>query len=296
MRHEYTRIAQMMNNRELLQSVEAAPQCKVHVGKALDLYCKAPGCETPICALCLIRDHASHVDQVEETDAERQREERCRDAVRRAVEEARAALVKRINRLMGVKGDIEARTRACVTKLRREKEDNLAEVSRRYDVVIEEAQGTLEAVGGSLGDTLTLINANMSRLHDLEENMAASDAGRTLRDIQRDLVGTLSETRRYNYTEYSDNQLVTMTMCVSLSNSDQPITTERETSRPITGGSGDEEHQADGATAAAAATDAVTTAIRDATQLTCTGNYRCTCLFRCLRNYRNETQSSANEV
>ena len=266
----------MMNSRELLHSADSAPQCRVHVGKALDLYCKAPGCETPICVLCLIRDHVSHVDQVEETDAERQREERCRDAVRRAVEEARAALVKRMNRLMGVKGDIEARIRACVTKLRREKEEKLAEVSRRYDTVIEEAQGALEILGASLGDTLTLINTNMSRLHELEENIAASDAGRTLRDIQRDLVGTLSETRRYNYMEYSDNQLVTMMMRVSLSNGDQPITTERETSRPITGESGDEERQADGATAAAAAaaaaTDAVTTPIRDAAQLTCTGN------------------------
>ena len=262
----------MMNSRELLHSVEAAPQCKVHVGKALDLYCKAPGCETPICALCLIRDHVSHVDQVEETDAERQREEHCRDAVKRAVEEARAALVKRMNRLMGVKDDIEARTRACVTKLRCEKDEKLAEVSRRYDTVIEEAQGPLEVVGGSLGDTLTLINTNMSRLHELEENMAASDAGRTLRDIQRDLVGTLSETRRYNYMEYSDYQLVTMVMHVSLSNSDQPITTERETSRTIRGGSGDQERQTDGATAAgAAATDAVATPIRDAIQLTCTG-------------------------
>ena len=92
-----------------------------------------------------------------------------------------------------------------------------------------------------------------------------------------------------------DSQLVTMTMCVSLSNGDQPITTERETSRPITGGSGDEECQADGATATAT-TDAMTTPIRDATQLTCTGNYRCTCLFRCLRNHKHETQSSANEV
>ena len=76
--------------------------------------------------------------------------------------------------------------------------------------MIEEAHGALEVVGGSLGDTLTLINTNMSRLHELEENTAASDAGRTLRDIQRDLVGTLSETRRYHYMEYSDNQLVTM--------------------------------------------------------------------------------------
>ena len=285
-----------MNNRELLHSAEAAPQCKVHVGKALDLYCKAPGCETPICDLCLIRDHVSHVDQVEETDAEKQREERCRDAVRRAVEEARAALVKRMNRLMGVKGDIETRTRASVTKLRREKEEKLAEVGRSYDAVIEMAQGTLDAVGGSLGDTFTLINTNMSRLHELEENMAGSDAGRTLRDIQRDLVRTLSETRHYNYMEYSDNQLVTMTMHVSFSNSDQPITTERETSRPITAGSGDEERQADGGSAAAAATDAMTTPIRDATQLTCTGNYRCTCLFRCLRNRRHETQTRCHVI
>ena len=262
-------MAQMNPTRELLHSPEA-PHCRTH-GKTLDLFCKAPGCETPICALCLIRDHSSHVDQVGETDAERQRQEYMRDAVRRAVEESRAALVKRMNRLMGVKGDVEARTRACVSKLRREKEEKMAEISRLYEALIEDAQGALEAVGSSLGDNLTLINTNLTRLHDLEENMAASDAGRTLRDIQRDLVGTLSETKRYKYMECSDNRLVTMVMSVPLSNSDQPITSERETSRPITAPTGDAERQANGATTAAAAPGAVSIQIREASQLTCTG-------------------------
>ena len=247
-----------------------APQCRTH-GKTLDLFCQAPGCETPICALCLIRDHVGHVDRVEETDAEKQRQEYMRDVVRRAVEESRAALVKRMNRLMGVKGDMEAITRACVSKLRRGKEEKLAEISRMYEAMIEEAQGAQEAVDNSLGDSLTLINTNLTRLHDLEENMAVSDAGRTLRDIQRDLAGTLSETKRYKYVECGDNRLVTMVMNVPLSNSDQPITSERETSRPITAGAGDEERQADGAAAATAAPGFLSLQIREAAQLTCTG-------------------------
>ena len=160
-------------------------------------------------------------------------------------------------------------------QLRREKEEKLAEISRLYEVMIEDAQGAQEAVDGSLGDSLTLIKTNLTRLHDLEENMAASDAGRTLRDIQRDLAGTLSETKRYKYMECSDNRLVTMVMNVPLSNSDQPITSERETSRPITAGTGEDEQQTDGATAAASPS-AMSLQIREAAQLTCTGKYKCT--------------------
>ena len=85
---------------------QSAQLCEEH-GKEPSLFCKEPGCQMPICIMCLRRHHRTHdIVEIEEMEA-----------LMKDVKIVQTNLVEKRKVLLKVLKEVEEKTKKCVTAL-----------------------------------------------------------------------------------------------------------------------------------------------------------------------------------
>ena len=105
-------------------------KCVDHGKELSNLFCREPGCEMPICRLCLIKDHRKHdVINIEKQE----KEVSMRDLMRTDMN-----LATGVEMMSQAKKNIEERTKSVIKVIKKKKE----EFDRHCEKMIKEVEGT----------------------------------------------------------------------------------------------------------------------------------------------------------
>ena len=181
-------------------------KCKEHFDKELSLFCKAAGCQQPICQLCLIKGHLSHkvVDIVEE---QKQNEE----AIKNIADDLISKLTAAQSSLLKTKGCLEKKNGTALAVLKKRK----TEAIQFFNIIIQIVSGQMNTSNEEVDQQLGIISRELKLVNGVKNGASRSyttkrDLPNNLAIIQeiRDRVQTnvLSAERTFQYYKLNDTE------------------------------------------------------------------------------------------
>ena len=178
-------------------------KCAEH-GKELNLFCKEPGCMMLICVSCSLKKHKKHeVAKIEEERINVKLE------FERKIERVEKNLNNKIKKVANTKENLEKKTEASITDLRRQKD----EAVRKFDVMIKRVEDEMAKALKNVNKDLSTMKENLVLVMSIKENNGEHgdweemvDKLETVKGIEQAIKGQFSGHRTYRYPEYTAAQ------------------------------------------------------------------------------------------
>ena len=226
-------------------------KCEEHIKELSNLFCKEFGCGKPICRLCLRKHHKKHdVVNIEEQE---------KDVVIRDLMRIDMNLETKVDMMSQAKKNIGERTKSVTEEIKKKKE----EFDRYFEKIIKEVEGQNKLQNMLIDDEISAMNSNLELLRSLRENIENEEeinceeilnSRETVKGIIENINVNLSGERSFEYP------VVTM----GGSSADEIL--EEVTQDEITVCLPDAPKQIAGIL--------IPRAIKDATELKCTGTFK----------------------
>ena len=137
--------------------------CAAH-NKEKNLFCKDPGCQTPICVLCLKQLHKNH----DFGDLEDVKEQRCRMLVE-DVASLQKTLQSNKKKLMSTQSKLKENYQSCIDRINNNKNELVKVVNKRAKEMIKDICDHKSKFDTNLGEVVAKIDENLDNLGDLSE-------------------------------------------------------------------------------------------------------------------------------
>ena len=133
-------------------------KCEEH-GNTLNIFCKEPGCNKPICRSCLTKQHQKHeVTLIEELE----KEALARDAVK-----MKANLETKVKIMYDAKKNIEEKSREVAEQIKKKREI----INRYFEKMIKEAEGQNQLADVYIDDELSAMYSNIELLSTIQKDI-----------------------------------------------------------------------------------------------------------------------------
>ena len=133
-------------------------KCEIH-GNTVNMFCKEPGCNKPICRTCLVEEHKDHdFTKMEEPEKE---------SLMREVVKIKANFETKVKILSDAKKHIGEKVRGVVETIKKKRE----EINRYFDEMMKEAEGHNRLADVHIDDEVSAMNSNIELLSSVYENI-----------------------------------------------------------------------------------------------------------------------------
>ena len=153
--------------------------CKEHE-KELVLFCNEPGCQKPVCPLCLKKYHRRH----HVTDIE----DEMREVVMKKITFFEKNLKEKIAILNGTKNDVMRKTEVCLNDLKKRREKIKDEIDKQFGQMEKEVEDHLKEQNIFVDNEIDALYENLNLLSsiklDTENNNSYSDLKDKLDTVQ----------------------------------------------------------------------------------------------------------------
>ena len=173
-------------------------KCEIH-GNTVNMFCKEPGCNKPICRTCLVEQHKDHdFTKMEEPEKE---------SLMREVVKIKANFETKVKILSDAKKDIEEKTAAVLEDIKKRRE----EINRYFDKMIVETEGKKKLSDVQIDNEVSAINSNIEPLSSIYENMVLEknisyekimENRETLKWVSEHNVKDFSGERSFSYPDF----------------------------------------------------------------------------------------------
>ena len=173
-------------------------KCEEH-GHTLNIFCKEPGCNKPICRSCLTKQHQKHeVALIEELEKE---------ALMRDVVKMKANLETKMKIMCDAKKSIEENSKEAAEAIKKKREI----INRYFEKMIKETEGQNQLADVYIDDEVSAMNSNTELLRNIQQDIERGknmNYGEIMRNrgtvigIAEHSARDLSGNRSFDYPDY----------------------------------------------------------------------------------------------
>ena len=177
-------------------TVHKFQKCIDHRKELSNLFCREPGCGMPICRLCLRKHHKKHdVIHIEEQEKEVLMTDLMRIDMNLGI---------KVELMLQAKKNIGERTQSVIEEIQKKKE----EFDRHFEKMIKEAEGQNKLQNMLIDDEVSAMNSNIELLRSLRQNFENEEEisheeimnnQETVRGIFENINVNLSGERSFGY-------------------------------------------------------------------------------------------------